>query len=150
MQMEPTCLVVFPPLPVTHASAHGRRYGNWCYTYCVRYMGLSERTSQRISSCYWLFFTLARLPAMLLLRWVSVEAILAATMPLAIAGPCAAMLLRAQAGSTGAVALATAVSILVAVGAAAGMPCALSVATEYVHVDGKLGVPIRWEEGHAL
>mmetsp|Transcript_37143 Transcript_37143/g.82628 ORF Transcript_37143/g.82628 Transcript_37143/m.82628 type:complete len:524 (+) Transcript_37143:55-1626(+) len=114
-------------------------FGNWIYTYCVRQAGLDEEAGQQITSLYWLAFTLGRVPAIFMATWFPVSNILLLMMPLSVVGGVLPLVQPPSAtgtASSSAALITGSSTMLVALGAAAGFPCSLSMATEYVEIDG--------------
>jgi fucose permease len=117
-------------IPSLHALA-----GGWIYTYSVRQAGLGPATSHGINAAYWASFTGGRLVASAAAVKLSPAALLGASLPLAVVGAAAALLMPS--GSLGAGGgLLYVISALVGLGAAPGFANALALLDSFLPASG--------------
>lgn len=107
-------------------------FSGWIFTYVVVKAGLGEGIGQQVTSLFWLCFMLGRLVALGAASFVSNSLMLAVSMPLAVLGPLLTLLLRP---SLFVIVIATA---LIGLGASTGVGCSLSMANDYLTLDGNL------------
>eukprot|EP00798_Chlamydomonas_sp_ICE-L_P031779 gene31779-6976_t len=137
-QQQPTPWLFFSALLVIVFANIGLELalGGWVFTYGTDYAKLSPVQSRQLTSLYWLTFTLGRVPAIFLASCFRMSTILLVSMPLALLGAGLPLIM----GDSMALhpELLPVSVILIGLGIAAGFPCALSYATEYVAINGTL------------